>query len=159
MKTLLTILVLSFVLFPIKVYAHCEIPCGIFDDSATFAKMMENAQTIKKSMVEINKLSAQETIDHHGITRWTMNKEDHAIKIQETVSRYFLAQRVKLPADNADEAALADYTKHTTLLHEIIVTAMKTKQTLDTSAVDRLRDAITAYKEHYYKDHEGDHAH
>jgi len=159
MRKLLPILLLLLFLPSSKIDAHCEIPCGIFDDSATFTKMMQDVQTIEKSMIEINKLSAEESIDHHGITRWTVNKEEHAVKIQETVSRYFLAQRVKLPPEDADESALADYTKHTTLLHEIIVKAMKTKQTLNVEAVSRLREAIAAYKEHYYKDHEGDPAH
>ncbi len=137
--------------------AHCEIPCGIFGDAARFAEMMEHTTTIEKSMVEIVKSSEAEKPDFHTISRWTSNKEEHAKKIQHLVAQYFLAQRVKIPADDAAAEQTADYQKHTVMLHHIMVKAMKTKQTTDTKAVKALRDSIEAYKAHYFKDHDHEH--
>ncbi len=137
--------------------AHCEIPCGIYGDGERFTEMMEHAQTIEKSMNEINKLSNQEKPDYHMISRWTTNKEEHAKEIQHIIAQYFLAQRVALPKKDASPDDIKDYETHTVLLHHILVRAMKTKQTTDIATVETLRMAVEAYKKHYFKDH--GHAH
>lgn len=141
-------------LFPINALSHCEIPCGIFGDDARFVEMLEHADTIQKSMDQINQLSKKDKIDYHMIARWTINKEDHAEKIQHIASQYFLTQRVKIPSSEASQDDVIEYERHTTLLHGILVKAMNTKQTTDKSAVDNLRKAILEYKSHYLKDHE-----
>ena len=81
-----------------KAQAHCEIPCGIYDDAARFEELFEHSRTIEKSMSEINELSNSEKIDYHSISRWTINKEKHAEKSQSIASQYFLTQRVKCVA-------------------------------------------------------------
>jgi len=76
-----------------------------------------------------------------------MNKEKHASNIITVMTEYFLAQRVK-PGD--DRAAYLDkLAEH----HAVIVAAMKTKQTVDDSAVGTLNDAIAQIAE-YYHSHE-----
>ena len=37
--------------------AHCQVPCGIYDDASRIILIKENFQTIKKSMDQIEKLS------------------------------------------------------------------------------------------------------
>ncbi len=137
--------------------AHCEIPCGIYDDGVRFDLIIEHAATIEKSMNEINNHSKADKPDYHTISRWTMNKEEHAKKVQHIASQYFLAQRVKVPADDAAAEVKADYVIHTTLLHQIIVAAMKTKQGTDTAAVEKLRAVTERYKAHYFKKHGHEH--
>ncbi|MEM6811421.1 MAG: superoxide dismutase [Ni] [Pseudomonadota bacterium] len=154
MKNSIFILLMTLTLYPLSSFAHCEIPCGIFGDEGRFLELMEHAETIEKSMNEINRLDGESDVDYHTIARWTFNKEDHAEKIQYMASRYFLAQRVKLPAADATADQIKDYEKHTTLLHKMIVKAMRTKQTTDTAAVTELRNVISDYKHHYFKDHE-----
>ena len=41
--------------------AHCQIPCGIYDDKARFATMREHVATIEKSMAQIVELGATNT--------------------------------------------------------------------------------------------------
>lgn len=155
-KTLLTTAAILF-LSSGSAMAHCEIPCGVFDDGARFTSIMEHATTIEKSMNEINTHSDDEKPDYHTISRWTTNKEEHAKKVQKIASQYFLAQRVKVPKADASEQEKADYVMHTTLLHQIIVAAMKTKHGTDTAAVDVLRDLTEKYKAHYFKEHGHEH--
>jgi nickel superoxide dismutase len=38
-------------------YAHCEVPCGIYDDSVRVALIYEHITTIEKAINNINKLS------------------------------------------------------------------------------------------------------
>ncbi len=133
--------------------AHCEIPCGVYDDGARFTSLMEHVTTIEKSMKKIKELSAAAKPDYHTISRWTANKEKHANEIQHIASQYFLTQRVKAPGEGSTEAAKEDYAKHTLFLHQILVAAMKTKQSLDLVHVKMLRDLTESYKAHYFKKH------
>ena len=93
-----------------KAYAHCEIPCGIYDDSLRIALIKEHITTIEKSINEINALSAEASPNYNQLVRWVMNKEEHALKIQDIVSQYFLHQRI-MPVDPSDKEAYAKYQK------------------------------------------------
>jgi nickel superoxide dismutase len=78
------------------------------------------------------------------MTRWVMNKEQHASHVIEVIANYFLAQRVK-PSDDVDayESSLADH-------HAVVVAAMKTKQRADQESVDALFAAIEQLATHYH---------
>ncbi len=123
-------------------FAHCEIPCGIYDDKARINMLLENAATIEKSMLQITKL--ENNHDHHfnQLVRWVMNKELHAGKIQEIVSQYFLTQRIKFNAKK--------YEVKLKLLHQMLVYAMKCKQTTDVANVEHLRKLIREFESLYF---------
>lgn len=139
---------LTVLLMPALLFAHCEIPCGIYGDDARFSEMMENVTTIEKSMKEITKLSAEGTKNFNQIVRWVNNKETHADHIRETVSQYFLAQRIKEPAEG-DMAGQKAYEAKLVKLHQIIRMAMKCKQTTDVENAQKLHDLIHAFQELY----------
>jgi len=132
--------------------AHCEIPCGIYGDSVRVALLYEHIETIEKSMNQINELSKAENPDYNQLVRWVMNKEEHAKKIQEIVSQYFLHQRVK-PTSSADDAAYRKYIKQLELLHHISVFAMKSKQSTDLSIIDTLREKVHLFEHAYFDEH------
>ena len=75
------------------VIAHCEIPCGIYDDAARFTEMREHVATIEKSMNQISEL--EKGGNANQLVRWVSNKEHHANEVQHIVSQYFMTQRVK----------------------------------------------------------------
>ena len=139
---------LSLALTPMLVWAHCEIPCGIYGDEARFAAMLEDVQTIEKSMNEINKLSVEGKVNYNQIVRWVNNKQQHADHIREVVAQYFLAQRIKEPAAG-DAAASKAYTEKLVVLHQIIRTAMKCKQTSDPVNAQTLHDFVHAFQALY----------
>jgi len=132
------------------VFSHCEIPCGIYDDEMRFTMVEEHIKTIEKAMQEIEHLSGHQPINFNQIVRWVTNKEKHAEEIQHIVSQYFLTQRVKL-VEKEDDEANKIRTKHLSLCHEILVYAMKTKQTTDLSNVEKLKSAVKAFKDSYFK--------
>jgi nickel superoxide dismutase len=104
--------------------------------------MAEHVTTIEKSMKEIKRLTTEMPANHNQLTRWIMNKEDHANKFQEVVSQYFMTQRIKL-----DDK---DYTEKVTLLHKMLVYAMKCKQTTDLAHVSTLRSLLRDFAELYF---------
>ena len=72
-----------------------------------------------------------------------MTKEHHADLLQEVVTQYFMTQRIK-PEDTAYERKL-------TLLHKMLVAAMKCKQTTDLAHVTTLRALIDEFSKVYFK--------
>ena len=138
-----------------QVYAHCEIPCGIYGDNTRFDVIAEHITTIEKSMNKIDALG-QPGSNMNQLVRWVQNKESHADAIREIVTQYFLAQRIKF-ADPKDEAAHAKYEKHLGLLHRLIVHCMKAKQTTDLAHVAALRESLEAFRLSYLGKEAADH--
>lgn len=125
--------------------AHCQIPCGIYDDYARVESMLEDTQTVEKAVKMINKLAGNtDAQSQNQMVRWVMNKEKHAENIIETISSYFLTQRVK--------ASMEDYTERLAKHHAVIVSAMEAKQNTDMSYVKTLKADIEALVP-YYRDH------
>jgi nickel superoxide dismutase len=118
------------------VRAHCQIPCGIYDDQMRIHLMEEHVATIEKSMNEIN--AKPET---NQAVRWVMNKEKHADELSEIVTYYFMAQRIK-PGCN-------DYALKLSQLHEMLVYSMKAKQTTDLANVEKLKELIHSFEHSY----------
>jgi len=135
---------------PKAVWAHCEIPCGIYDDELKFEELGQHVATIEKSMKEIRTLEAAEKPDMNQLIRWVNNKDAHADKIKAEVAGYFLSQRVKFPEADRDRGT---YDRQLALLHQITVYAMRTKQTLDLDNVASLRESIDAYRKLYWEIH------
>lgn len=132
--------------------AHCEIPCGIYADSVRISLINEHITTIEKSMNQINEISASSSPNYNQLVRWVSNKEEHAKKIQEIVSQYFLHQRIK-PVDPSEAEAYEKYQKHLMLLHHMLVYSMKCKQTTDLEFIANLRTTVSEFEKAYFHKH------
>lgn len=127
-------------------YGHCQIPCGIYDDHARVQSMLEDADTVNKSVKLISELAGKsDPQSQNQLTRWVMNKEQHAQNIISTISDYFLTQRVKPQQE--------DYMERLKKHHAVIIAAMKAKQNADMSYVNALRSSIQALLPYYPKEH------
>ena len=130
-------------------FAHCQIPCGIYDDPARFKLLAEHITTIEKSINEITALSAKEkltAVEQNQLVRWVANKEDHADEFAEIVTKYFLQQRIKPATDASGEGAVA---VHLSLLHKLLVGAMKCKQNADVSTTAAMKTTLAAFEKAY----------
>jgi len=133
-------------------FAHCEVPCGIYHDELRIEMINEHIQTIEKAMVEIKELQSADTINYNQLVRWINTKEHHANLIQEIAEQYFLTQRVKF-ADPSDKEKYDKYLAQLTTLHQLIVYAMKSKQSTDLAQVENMRDALDAFEKAYFGEH------
>ncbi len=129
-------------------YSHCQIPCGIYDDKARLDSMVEEITTIEKAMKEITALSAEAKPNMNQIVRWVNTKEEHAGELDHTVTFYFMAQRIK-PAEKTNTASYEKYIKQLTLLHEMLLSSMKCKQTTDLANVEKLRTLLKEFQAAY----------
>ncbi|MHC4291111.1 MAG: superoxide dismutase [Ni] [Planctomycetota bacterium] len=130
-----------------QVHSHCQIPCGIYDDPARLKMISEHIDTIEKSMKQIVQLSQTEPVNMNQVVRWVNNKEHHTDELSEIVTYYFMAQRIK-PVD-ADSAMHKKYIQQLTLLHEMLVTGMKCKQTTDLAQVEKLKGLLKEFSAAY----------
>jgi nickel superoxide dismutase len=157
------IVALALVWIPTTANAHCQVPCGIYDEDARIQAMREDATTIGKAVSKIESI-----IDRQGrclkskctlkeraklqnqLPRWVATKESHASRVIKTVSEYFLTQKIKpVPAKDPGYSTylqkLADH-------HAVMVAAMKTKQNADQPTVKSLMTAIVTMAKHWTED-------
>ena len=123
-------------------WAHCEIPCGIYDDQARANLIGEHIKTIEKSMNQVVELSSQTPVNYNQLVRWVNNKEHHADEIQHIVTQYFMTQRIKPDQEN--------YEKKLTVLHKMLLAAMKCKQTTDLANVKELTSLLKEFEGLYF---------
>ena len=129
--------------------AHCEVPCGIYGDETRVALLREHITTVEKSMTMIRILGADAEINYNQLIRWTNNKEKHADEIQHIVSQYFMTQRIKPAAGPGAEYDA--YVAKITLLHELLIKAMKSKQTLEQAQIDDMRKIVDKFEALYFE--------
>lgn len=128
-----------------QAFAHCQIPCGIYDDHARVQQMLEDVATVEKSVKLLSELAGKpDAQSQNQLVRWVMNKEAHAQKIIATMSDYFLTQRVKPDAE--------DYLERLRTHHAVILAAMKAKQQADASVVADLKASVEGLLP-YYPEH------
>lgn len=134
-------------------FAHCEMPCGIYDDPLRVQMLREDAVTINKAMEQIVLVTAAH--DHekvsplalNQIARWVSVKEDAAQNIQDAIANYFLTQRVQ--AVDPGKEGYDAYIKKLTTNHAVLVAAMKCKQNVDTKYAVQLLGAVEAMSPYY----------
>jgi nickel superoxide dismutase len=146
----------GFCLIALSGWAHCEVPCGIYDDALRCKLIEEHLSTIQKSMEQIAALSQEKTPNWNQIVRWVRNKEEHADRIQEIVSQYFMTQRIK-PVDAKDLKVYGDHVHKLVLLHEMLVYAMKAKQTTEAAHVEKARSLLVDFQEAYFSPQDQEH--
>ncbi len=138
--------------------AHCQIPCGIYDDELRVQLIEEHITTVEKSMKQIVALGAADPVDYNQLVRWVGNKEEHAQEIQDIVTAYFMAQRIKPAVDHDDEKAMNEYIHKLAILHAIQIHAMKAKQSTDLEQIETMRKLVAQFRTAYFGEEAG-HSH
>ena len=140
-----------------NIHAHCQVPCGIYDDAVRIIQIREHVTTIEKAMNKIEQLTSDKTSaqNFNQLVRWMNTKEEHATFIQSIIADYFLAQRIKPKKINED--GRQQYVDQTLLLQQIIVEAMKSKQTVDKSDPRSVSILLNQFVELYFDEHGKEH--
>jgi nickel superoxide dismutase len=150
-RTVIATLALAAIVgFTSRASAHCQIPCGIYDDELRVQLVEEHITTVEKSMKQIIELGNASPVNYNQLVRWVVNKEEHAQEIQDIVTAYFMAQRISAPADHGDEKAMNEYLHKLALLHQIQVHAMKAKQGTDLAEIATLRELTAKFRKAYF---------
>ena len=153
--TFISTIVLLLLAFSASVFAHCQVPCGIYGDKMRFDMLREHITTIEKSMNQINDLSGDATKNMNQLVRWVNNKDQHADEFTEIVTYYFLAQRIKIK--ELTDAEHGSYQNKVTVLHQMMVYAMKCKQTTDLENVNKLKSLVDGFEDMYFSNEDKQH--
>lgn len=145
-----TFIAVLFFAFTPKLKAHCEVPCGIYNDSLRIVMLYEHVSTIEKAMLQISTLEKTDGASNQ-LVRWVMNKEEHAEEMQKVITQYFMFQRIKPKKEG--EAGRDVYLKQLELMHRLSILAMKSKQTIDTDLISEMQNTIHAFEHVYFHKH------
>lgn len=129
-------LLLVFKLIPSRdVFAHCDIPCGIYDPHL--------AQMAAHTVIRMTKLIQEAGDDTHKITRLTLIKEEHAEKVKHEVrvlwGDYFKPEHITKFPNLHDQ------------VFEIMKLASKTKQEVNPEAADKLLELVQLFADEFYQ--------
>jgi len=142
LKSLIILSSIASTLFIYQVFGHCQVPCGVYTDQLRFEQMLEDQKTIEKASKLIHELSEKtDAQSRNQLSRWVATKESHASNIQKIVAEYFLTQRVKSSAPHYNQLLVAS--------HEVLVSAMKAKQSVDAEVAKSLKAAILKLHKEY----------
>lgn len=117
------------------VYAHCDIPCGIYDPYL--------AQMAAHTVLRMTKLIKEAEGDNHKIARLTHVKEDHAEIVKKEIRIIW--------GDYFKEEHLKDYPSLHDLVWKIMKLASKTKQGIDESVCQDLLSSVQEFAEVFWK--------
>ncbi|MBI2074488.1 MAG: superoxide dismutase, Ni [Candidatus Levybacteria bacterium] len=134
-------------ILPLKTaYAHCDIPCGIYDPH--LAQLAAHTVIRMTSLINDVKIDTNAPIEErkkfiHQLSRYTKAKEEHAeiIKYEVRViwGDYFKPEHVK------DNPELHE------LVFKIMKSASKAKQEINTENANELLSAVQQFAEIFWK--------
>ena len=143
------VFVLANLVAPVSATAHCQVPCGIYDDHARIHSMLEDQSTIAKATLKISELASKsDATSRNQTVRWINTKEQHASQIITVISEYFLTQKIK-PAGKKNAKEHARYLETLADAHAVMRAAMKCKQGVDSAAASALKTAIETFGKRY----------
>jgi nickel superoxide dismutase len=117
------------------IYAHCDIPCGIYDP--------HEAQLSAHTVIRMTDLLSEAGEDVHKIARLTRTKEDHAEKIKYEVRVIW--------GDYFKPEHLEKFPELHQLVFEIMKLASKAKQDIDRESAGQLLSKVQEFAEIFYK--------
>jgi len=98
MKKKLLTLISASLLYSQSVEAHCQMPCGIYNDAMIFDKGDEYFLTMYKGISVLNNSPFSTVKEKNDFVRWVVTKEKMSDAFAEILTSYFLQQKIK-PGD------------------------------------------------------------
>lgn len=141
MKFVIPFLAVCIALAPIKLSAHCQLPCGIYHDDLKFAQLDECIQTIKKAIDEIKANGGGSALENNQLVRSVNLKDEYADKIAHMMSFYFLQQRMSSSEKNFAPMLCKAF--------EILKMSAQVKSSVDVTLVNELQSSIASFKKLY----------
>lgn len=127
--------------FPSKIaYAHCDIPCGIYDPHAaqvaahTVIRMTQLLSDVKKD---------DETKAMHDVARIAHVKEEHASSVEEELGT--------LENDYFKEEHFSKYPELKGLIADAVKLSAKVRQNIDMISAEELLEKVLKISEIFYK--------
>ena len=121
----------------ITLYAHCQMPCGVYHDQMIYDKIDEYYETMYKCVAAMNNNEFKTVTEKNQFIRWVMTKDRMSDEVAEIITAYFLQQKIEPTADNADMVAS---------LHKILFLLPAIKQNADLKMIKQFGDEWDHFK-------------
>ena len=139
MKIILRFL-LGFVLIEKTAYAHCDIPCGIYDPYL----VQRAAHTIIRMTQLLTEIKPEDDLkSDHSIARITKVKEDHSNILEEELET--------LRNDYFKEEHFKEYPKLNDLFVQVLKSSAKARQNIDMTSAQETLAKVQEIAEIFFK--------
>lgn len=119
---------------PRLVYAHCDVPCGIYDP--------HGAQLAALTVIRMIDLIGASS-DAHDIARCTTVKEEHAERCKHEVRVIW--------GDYFKEEHFEEYPHLNEIVHKIMTLGSRVKRTTERESAEELLEAVNDFAELFWK--------
>ena len=128
-----------------NLYAHCQMPCGIYHDEIVFAQIDQYIETMTKSLNVLadNKFSNPQ--ERGTFVRWVALRDSNSDEMASLITTYFLQQKIKVGEEGTPEKLAS--------AHKLLVDLMHIKQQIDNKAVDTFREDWQRFKNLMHPEH------
>lgn len=126
-------------------YAHCDIPCGIYDPHSAQVgahTVIRMTKLIEDLHMEADTIEAKKDFGH-TLARCTQVKEEHGELVEKELGT--------LENDYFKEEHFKTYTDLRELIATAIKLSIKTRQTIDMTAAEELLEKVLKIAEIFYK--------
>ena len=121
--------------------AHCDIPCKIYDPIEIQVAVLTIIRTTDL-LLELNEKETKNSNDHAQFNRLVAQKEEHGIKVKESV-RVIWGDYFKTPQ-------LEKFPETHELVHKIMLTSSKAKQNIDREVSVELLSLVNRFAEIFW---------
>lgn len=118
--------------------AHCQMPCGIYHDDMVFDQIDQYVETMYKAISILKDNKSQTPRDRNEFTRWVLQKETASDEVADTITTFFLQQKIK-PGEQ-------DTIKRITAAHKLLFLLVGIKQNVDLAIVEEFADQWEKFK-------------
>lgn len=128
-------------------YAHCDIPCKIYDPH--HAQMAAHSVIRMIDMIgEVKASSENPSVEErkkiiHDVSRFTKVKEEHAELVKHEIRVIW--------GDYFKEEQIKEYPKIHEIVHKIMQLASQSRQTIDRKVAEDLLSQVLMFSEIFYK--------
>lgn len=119
-------LLLFFTLFLSGLSAHCQMPCGIYNDQMVYDQINQFYLTVFKAVKNMEALKADSLEDRNKFVRWVITKDRLCDETAELITKFFLQQKIQPIDDNVDLLKS---------LHKLLFLLVAIKQNVDIKVV------------------------
>ena len=106
--------------------AHCQMPCGIYNDQMVYDEVNQFYLTVFKAVKALENNKFQTDEDRNQYVRWVMTKERLCNEIATLLTTYFFQQKIMPIDDNRDMV---------NSLHQLLFQLVAIKQNVDIKIV------------------------
>ncbi len=127
-----------FVMAPLSLTAHCQLPCGIYHDDLEFASLEQDIETLSKAIKEIKSSDADVALTLNQRVRAVILKDEYANRLANTITFYFLQQRL--------DPSKSQFPQQLSSAFKILQLCAKVKASVDAGLVSQLQNEIDHFK-------------